>query len=235
MEPHPLDPLSGPNAGRMSLYHRLLQMPSGLPIHRRSESLTRPQDPISRRPESLPRQQDLVSRQPHRKASDGTATSTIESFRGQSQSGTTRAPPYANPFADPSEHPTHITLPPSPPAPRRAATIQTSAGYTPIIEHVKQAVPPGVLPATITPDTRLNLTADELGRVVAVATVSALRHGAAGDVARARASGVTSAYDAHTSGGHGGHDAPSWSRLTSASVLLLCTLLYAIIAGEPGA
>jgi Ca2+:H+ antiporter len=32
--------------------------------------------------------------------------------------------------------------------------------------------------------------------------------------------------------GHGGHDAPSWSRLLSASVLLGCTFLYAIIAGE---
>lgn len=32
-------------------------------------------------------------------------------------------------------------------------------------------------------------------------------------------------------GGHGGHDAPNWSRLKSYSVLLGCTLLYAIIAG----
>lgn len=31
-------------------------------------------------------------------------------------------------------------------------------------------------------------------------------------------------------GGHGGHDAPSWSRQTSVSVLLGCTVLYAIIA-----
>ncbi|KXN88148.1 Low affinity vacuolar monovalent cation/H(+) antiporter [Leucoagaricus sp. SymC.cos] len=31
-------------------------------------------------------------------------------------------------------------------------------------------------------------------------------------------------------GGHGGHDAPSWSRTMSASVLLGCTALYAIIA-----
>jgi len=31
-------------------------------------------------------------------------------------------------------------------------------------------------------------------------------------------------------GGHGGHDAPSWSRGTSVSVLLGCTVLYAIIA-----
>jgi len=31
-------------------------------------------------------------------------------------------------------------------------------------------------------------------------------------------------------GGQGGHDAPSWSRTTSASVLLGCTALYAVIA-----
>lgn len=31
--------------------------------------------------------------------------------------------------------------------------------------------------------------------------------------------------------GHGGHDAPNWSRAKSATVLLACTVLYAIIAG----
>jgi Ca2+:H+ antiporter len=31
--------------------------------------------------------------------------------------------------------------------------------------------------------------------------------------------------------GHAGHDGPSWSRAVSASVLLACTALYAIIAG----
>lgn len=30
----------------------------------------------------------------------------------------------------------------------------------------------------------------------------------------------------------GGHDAPNWSRVKSASVLMGCTILYAIIAGE---
>ncbi|KDQ25351.1 hypothetical protein PLEOSDRAFT_40690 [Pleurotus ostreatus PC15] len=34
----------------------------------------------------------------------------------------------------------------------------------------------------------------------------------------------------HNRFGHGGHDAPAWSRTTSASVLLACTALYAIIA-----
>lgn len=32
--------------------------------------------------------------------------------------------------------------------------------------------------------------------------------------------------------GHGGHDAPNWSRFKSYSVLVGCTMLYAIIAGE---
>lgn len=31
---------------------------------------------------------------------------------------------------------------------------------------------------------------------------------------------------------HGGHEAPSWTRFTSAGVLLACTVLYAAIAGE---
>ncbi|KAN0064422.1 hypothetical protein ACQY0O_002795 [Thecaphora frezii] len=35
---------------------------------------------------------------------------------------------------------------------------------------------------------------------------------------------------AEDDGGHGGHDAPSWSRAVSVSVLLGCTVLYAIIA-----
>ncbi|KAH8926812.1 hypothetical protein BT69DRAFT_1214694 [Atractiella rhizophila] len=34
----------------------------------------------------------------------------------------------------------------------------------------------------------------------------------------------------HDEGGHGGHDAPNWSRTKSASVLMGCTVLYAIIA-----
>ncbi|KAF8747312.1 hypothetical protein RHS01_11340 [Rhizoctonia solani] len=41
---------------------------------------------------------------------------------------------------------------------------------------------------------------------------------------------VESTVHEHAEGGHGGHDAPSWSRGVSASVLLACTALYAIIA-----
>lgn len=74
------------------------------------------------------------------------------------------------------------------------------------------------------------ITADDFTRAVAVATVSALRHqqqSAVSPARLARASGAES-----DGGGHGGHEAPSWSRQTSASVLLGCTALYAIIAGQ---
>jgi len=48
--------------------------------------------------------------------------------------------------------------------------------------------------------------------------------------AREASKGATEA--AHGGGeAHGGHDAPNWSRVKSASVLMGCTVLYAIIAG----
>jgi Ca2+:H+ antiporter len=69
------------------------------------------------------------------------------------------------------------------------------------------------------------MTTDDFTRAVAVATVSALRHQQtlAHSPARVRTSGAE--HDVS-----GGHDAPSWSRTTSASVLLACTFLYALIA-----
>jgi len=84
------------------------------------------------------------------------------------------------------------------------------------------------------------MTTDDFTRAVAVATVSALRHqqqSVSQSSVRMRNPGVEN--EALVGGGHkvshgahGGHDAPSWSRTTSASVLLGCTALYAIIAGE---
>ena len=100
-------------------------------------------------------------------------------------------------------------------------------GYTPIMESVDHAIKDtGIQPLQLPG----SLTTDEFTRAVAVATVSALRHQqhAAASPVRMRASGAE--MDAG-GGGHGGHDAPSWSRTTSASVLLACTALYAIIAG----
>lgn len=67
------------------------------------------------------------------------------------------------------------------------------------------------------------MTTDDFTRAVAVATVSALRHQQVHGQVRPRAH---SEHDAAA-----GHDAPSWSRFTSASVLLACTFLYALIAG----
>ena len=119
--------------------------------------------------------------------------------------------------------------PPSPSVTRRVSYAPQSSqqveSYAPFIESVSQAVKnsgPMQLPE--------NMTTDDFSRAVAVATVSALRHQQAysHSPARLRASGV----DGHEEGGHGGHDAPNWSRTTSASILLACTALYAAIAGE---
>lgn len=76
-----------------------------------------------------------------------------------------------------------------------------------------------------------SMTKDDFTRAVAVATVSALRHQQSQSVSpgRFRAS-VAGDTDAGV-GGHGAHEAPEWSRMTSAAVLLACTALYAVIAG----
>lgn len=98
-------------------------------------------------------------------------------------------------------------------------------GFSPIMESVDHAMKDtGIQPSHLPG----NITTDEFTRAVAVATVSALRHQQARSPARARVSG----HEMDDGGGHGGHDAPSWSRTTSASVLLACTALYAIIAGS---
>ncbi|KAG8818200.1 hypothetical protein FRC17_010906 [Serendipita sp. 399] len=224
--------------GRMSLYHKLLQMPSGLPTYRRSESLVRHPDGL------------------HRKASV-TTTNTQASLRATSYRGQpTSIHPHVATASGQEHPPSHITLPPpvSPSVNRRSANVLPSGvGYTPIIEQVKQATKAVVEPALPAgrggagdvhgggdePSARLNLTADEFSTAMAVAAVNALRTGtavvdaAAGGAGRLRGSGhVSGVYDPNHGavGGHGGHDAPSWSRATSASVLLTCTLLYAIIA-----
>jgi len=99
------------------------------------------------------------------------------------------------------------------------------AGFTPIMESVDHAIKNTGLQPTHLPE---NMTADDFTRAVAVATVSALRHQQTGSRSPLRTR--MSATDVEEAGGHGGHDAPSWSRTTSASVLLACTALYSIIA-----
>lgn len=119
--------------------------------------------------------------------------------------------------------------PDGPPSPilRRVSYVQggkshsparPQAGVGPILETVTNAAKDPNNPSLPLPS---NLTTDDFTRAVAV-TVSALRH----------REGHGGEHDPHAGGGHGGHEAPSWSRLTSATVLLGCTALYAAIAGE---
>ena len=104
--------------------------------------------------------------------------------------------------------------------------VANAVGYTPILESVDHAIKDSGIQPLQLPG---SITTDEFTRAVAVATVSALRHQQhSRSPARLRVSGDG---EDHGAGGHGGHDAPSWSRTTSASVLLACTALYAIIAG----
>lgn len=91
----------------------------------------------------------------------------------------------------------------------------------PILESVDHALKDtGLQPAQVPPD--------DFTRAVAVATVSALRHQ---QVQARRVRSGTLVGDEEDPSGHGGHEAPSWSRAVSASVLLACTALYAVIAG----
>lgn len=73
-----------------------------------------------------------------------------------------------------------------------------------------------------------NLVVDQLSRALVAATASALR---AGVYPQSPSGPRHDGPDGSTAHGGHGHDAPSWSRTTSASVLLACTALYAAIAG----
>jgi Ca2+:H+ antiporter len=96
---------------------------------------------------------------------------------------------------------------------------QSQTQYTPLLESVDLAIKStGALPST--------MSTDDFTRAVAVATVSALRH----QHAHTRAARASVIEDEHAAA-HG-HEAPEWSRMTSAGVLLACTALYAIIAGS---
>ncbi|KAG5648441.1 hypothetical protein DXG03_005015 [Asterophora parasitica] len=90
--------------------------------------------------------------------------------------------------------------------------------FNPVLETVDRTVKDSLQ----VPET---MTTDDFTRAVAVATVSALRHQEAHAHSAAKSRTQALAEEAA-----GGHDAPSWSRTTSASVLLACTFLYAIIA-----
>ncbi|KAH9002598.1 hypothetical protein EDB86DRAFT_3073759 [Lactarius hatsudake] len=100
-----------------------------------------------------------------------------------------------------------------------APTSPTPGSLVPILESVDHALKDTGLRAA-------QLPPDDFTRAVAVATVSALRH----QQVHARRVRGGQLGDEEDAAGHGGHDAPSWSRVVSASVLLACTALYAIIA-----
>ncbi|KAI0647972.1 hypothetical protein C8Q79DRAFT_906381 [Trametes meyenii] len=134
----------------------------------------------------------------------------------------------------PEATPTTSAIQPSVPTPLAQPPLQrrisyanppvvNTQGFSPILESVDHAIKDSGIQPLQLPS---HMSPDDFTRAVAVATVSALRHQQhARSPARGRVSGAE--IDA---GGHGGHDAPSWSRTTSASVLLACTALYAIIA-----
>ena len=187
---------------RMSLYHRLV--PSAL------NSATRPTHGLSHKSSAV--------------------NITVEGAESRSQT------PTASVFNVPAHGHIGSSSSASASAPPPASTrrvsyapgqVPPSQNLAPLMESVDSVIKDTGLHPTALPE---NITSDDFTRAVAVATVSALRHQHefARSPARARMSGA----EGEGAGGHGGHDAPSWSRTTSASVLLGCTALYAIIAGE---
>ncbi|KAF8574320.1 hypothetical protein K439DRAFT_1420663 [Ramaria rubella] len=206
---HPLDigPVNIPSSSnRMSLYHRLAQ--SNL-----TGSLTLPVHRLQRKPSASTTGGG---------SSLGMSVPLSPSATGANIQGMAQPTPQQPKQSTPAHTP-HRSV--SPAMPRR---ISNAVPYTPILESVDQAVKNHGLQAQALPT---NLTTDDFTRAVAVATVSALRHqqNHATSPARVRVSGAGEHEEAGGHG-HGGHEAPSWSRGLSASVLLGCTFLYAIIA-----
>ena len=188
---------------RMSLYHRLV--PSAL------NSATRPSHSLSHKSSAV--------------------NITVEGADSRSQTPTAsvfNVPAHGHASSSSSAG---VSAPP-PASARRVSyapgQVPPSQSLAPLMESVDSVIKDTGLHPTALPE---HITSDDFTRAVAVATVSALRHQHefARSPARARMSGAEVEAAA---GGHGGHDAPSWSRTTSASVLLGCTALYAIIAGE---
>ena len=115
---------------------------------------------------------------------------------------------------------------PTSPSQRKVFVSQQQTGLHPVLESVDHAVKNSDLRNLQIPE-----TTDDFTRAVTVATVSALRHQQRTHHSPGRLRSAVEHESTGAGGGHGGHDAPSWSRTTSASVLLACTALYAIIAG----
>jgi len=119
--------------------------------------------------------------------------------------------------------------------PHLGASGSNKPGESPLHpQQQHQAAPPLQLPDGLTPD-ELNrafqVVASAASALHPQATAPHLRR----SVSHARDQSGQQAHGGHgkeeEEGGHGGHDAPNWSRAKSATVLLACTVLYAIIAG----
>jgi len=213
---HPLDAFANSMnnpAGRMSLYKQLSQtLPTYRPLNPKTSTPT-----ISGNPPAPHQQRSRDGSQRRQATSPGPS---------HSQQGTSPPSPVINRrVAHSGPNPTQATHLNQQQQPSQG-TITSSmgaTGYTPFLDSVNQTVRESTIPQMQLPP---NLTADDFTRAVAVATVSALRDHQ--EPQRPRPGGV--ADGVHDDGGHGGHDAPSWSRTVSASVLLGCTVLYALIA-----
>jgi Ca2+:H+ antiporter len=161
-------------------------------------------------------------------------TSNITASSAAHSRSTTPTPRIREPSAHaPEDAPTGTTtVPQTPGLVKRVSYANLPSGsahvaYAPVMETVNTAVEnSGLVPPP-------HMSQADFTRAVTIATVSALRHQHvhSQSPARARVSGGA-VVDVDDGGGHGGHDAPSWSRGLSASVLLGCTFLYAIIAGK---
>lgn len=162
------------------------------------------------------------SREPRYKRSNNPCEYEVES-RNQ-----TPAPRPVEPLPGSSRPP----LSPASPSQRRvsiAAPQQSMIqNYTPIIESVDLALKNSHLHPMQLPE---NMSTDDFTRAVAIATVSALRHQQAVQ-AQSPAKVKLGGHEVDCVATHGGHEAPEWSRTTSAAVLLGCTALYALIAGR---
>lgn len=160
------------------------------------------------------------SREPRYKRSNNPCEYEVES-RDQ-----TPAPRPVEPLPGSSRPP----LSPASPSQRRvsiAAPQQSMIqNYTPIIESVDLALKNSHLHPMQLPE---NMSTDDFTRAVAIATVSALRHQQAVQ-AQSPAKVKLGGHEVDCVATHGGHEAPEWSRTTSAAVLLGCTALYALIA-----
>lgn len=108
------------------------------------------------------------------------------------------------------------------------------SGYTPFLESVDRNIKTSPMGPMKLPS---HLTTDDFTRAVAAATVSALRHqgstiSQAASGHKPRTANISSGTEEHEEEEGGGHESPNWTRGVSAGVLLGCTVLFAMIAGE---